>query len=35
MLARLREGGIEMVKPQEVAYRAIGAPAQPGAPFES
>lgn len=35
MLARLREGGIEMVKPQEVAYRTIGGPAQPSTPFES
>jgi len=35
ILARLREGGIEMVKPQEVAYRTIGGPAQPATPFES
>jgi len=35
MLARLREGGIEMVKPQEVAYRTIGGPAPPNTPFES
>jgi potassium-dependent mechanosensitive channel len=35
MLARLREGGIEMVKPQEVAYRTIGGPAPPSTPFES
>ncbi|HEY6894699.1 MAG TPA: DUF3772 domain-containing protein [Rhodanobacteraceae bacterium] len=35
VLARLREGGIEMVKPQEVAYRTIGGPAPPNTPFES
>src|SRR6185312_8594447 len=35
ILARLREGGIEMVKPQEVAYRTLGGPAQPSVPFES
>lgn len=35
ILARLREGGIEMVRPQEVAYRTIGGPAQPSTPFES
>jgi potassium-dependent mechanosensitive channel len=34
ILARLREDGIAMVKPQEVAYRTIG-PATSGTPFES
>jgi len=34
ILARLREAGIAMVKPQEVAYRTIG-PATSGTPFES
>ncbi|HEX5123891.1 MAG TPA: mechanosensitive ion channel domain-containing protein, partial [Rhodanobacteraceae bacterium] len=36
ILARLRKGGIAMVKPQEVAYRTIGQePSPPGTPFES
>jgi len=35
ILARLREAGIEMVKPQEVAYRTLGWSAQPATPFES
>jgi len=35
ILARLREAGIAMVKPQEVAYRTIGGPATSGTPFES
>jgi len=35
ILARLREAGIEMVKPQEVAYRTLGGSAQPATPFES
>ena len=35
ILARLREAGIAMVKPQEIAYRTIGDPAQPATPFES
>jgi small-conductance mechanosensitive channel len=35
LLARLREAGIEMVKPQEVAYRTIAGPATPSTPFES
>ena len=36
VLARLREAGIEMIKPQEVAYRALTqGPTPPGMPFES
>ena len=35
VLARLREAGIEMVKPQQVAYRTLDGPAQPATPFES
>ena len=35
LLARLREAGIAMVKPQEVAYRTVGGPAMPNMPFES
>ncbi len=36
LLARLREAEIQMVKPQEVAYRTIAqGPAQPNTPFES
>jgi small-conductance mechanosensitive channel len=35
ILARLRDAGIAMVKPQEVAYRPVGGPAMPNTPFES
>jgi small-conductance mechanosensitive channel len=35
ILSRLRNAGISMVKPQEVAYRTIGGPAMPNTPFES